>query len=150
MGSALKMEDLVLTGELIINRKKSQLDTHPNNPKKYELTGETVKTGSGKILHRIRALKEFIVIGYRVSKGELGGYVESEKNLSQEGNCWITGNARVYGNARVSENSLVFGDVLFYGNAKISGDAEAFGNARIHGHAQISGSAEVSEGEVTK
>ena len=37
-----------------------------------------------------------------VAKGELGGYIEKEKNLSQEGDAWVSGDARVYGNAWVS------------------------------------------------
>lgn len=34
--------------------------------------------------------------------GELGGYVEKEENISQDGNAWVYGNAEVSGNARVS------------------------------------------------
>ena len=62
--------------------------------KKYELTDETIDV-SGTTLHRIKALKDF----GNVKKGELGGYVESEHNLSQEGNCWVCGNAKVCGDA---------------------------------------------------
>ncbi len=37
----------------------------------------------------------------RISDGELGGWVESEKNLSQvSGNAWVYGDAQVYGDAR--------------------------------------------------
>ena len=64
--------------------------------KKYELTDETIEV-YGTALHRIKALKDF----GNVKKGELGGYVESEHNLSQEGNCWVCGNAKVCGNAEV-------------------------------------------------
>ena len=34
-----------------------------------------------------------------IEKGEIGGYVESETNLSQYGDAWVSGNAWVYGNA---------------------------------------------------
>ena len=81
--------------------------------KKYELTSET-KIVFGHILYRIKALYSF---GY-VSAGDLGGFLESEKNLSQNGNAWVFGNAEVYGDARVS------GDARVYGNAEVSGDAE--------------------------
>ena len=64
--------------------------------KKYELTSET-KIVFGHILYRIKALSSF---GY-VSAGDLGGFLESEKNLSQNGNAWVFGNAEVYGNAEV-------------------------------------------------
>ena len=68
--------------------------------KKYELTDETIEV-YGTALHRIKALKDF----GNVKKGELGGYVESERNLSQEGNCWVYGNAWVCGNAEVCGNA---------------------------------------------
>ncbi len=65
--------------------------------KKYELVKEyTIQVGD-KELYRIKAVKSFGI----VCKGELGGYIEKEDNLSHEGLCWIAGNARVYGDARV-------------------------------------------------
>ena len=65
--------------------------------KKYELTKET-KEWFGATLHRIKALASFGI----VTKGELGGFVESEKNLAQDGNAGVYGNARVSGDAWVS------------------------------------------------
>ena len=59
--------------------------------RKYELTDET-KTTFGNTLYRIRALKTF----NDIQVGDLGGYVESEDNLSQEGNCWLYNDAIVY------------------------------------------------------
>ena len=67
---------------------------------KYELTSET-KVINGLELHRIKALESF----GRVEKGELGGWIESEKNLSQDGDAWVFDNARVYGDAKVSGNA---------------------------------------------
>lgn len=69
--------------------------------KKYEFTDETKKY-RGKILHRIRAVRNF----NGVKKGQPGGFIESEDNLSHDGNAWICSNAEVYGSARV------YGDVL--------------------------------------
>ena len=60
--------------------------------KKYEMTEETIEV-NGRTLHRIKALKDF----GDVKKGELGGYIESEKNLNENGNAWVYGDARVYG-----------------------------------------------------
>ena len=34
-----------------------------------------------------------------VKSGELGGYIEKEENLAQDGDAWVSGNAQVYGNA---------------------------------------------------
>ena len=62
--------------------------------KKYEFTGE-VKVVFGITLHRIRAAVSFGV----VVQGELGGWIEKEENLSQNGNAWVYGNAEVCGDA---------------------------------------------------
>lgn len=64
---------------------------------KYELTGETQKL-NGKELHRIVCVTAFA----SVAVGETGGWVESEDNLSQDGDAWVSGNACVSGDARVS------------------------------------------------
>lgn len=68
--------------------------------KKFELTSEFV-TFLGKKLFRIKALISF----GNVEEGELGGYVEKEENLSNDGNAWVYGNARVCGDARVYGNA---------------------------------------------
>ena len=68
--------------------------------KKYKLLD---KADNG--LHRIQAFVDIPI--YRVSKGDIGGFVESEKNLSHHGNAWIAGNAKVYGDAKVFENAVV-------------------------------------------
>ena len=62
--------------------------------KKYELTSEYVEF-DGRKLYRIKALKSFYLCGLTVKAGALGGYIEKEENLSQEGNAWIHGNASI-------------------------------------------------------
>ena len=104
--------------------------------KKYELTDETIEV-YGTALHRIKALKDF----GNVKKGELGGYVESEHNLSQEGNCWVCGNAEVYDNAEVCGNAEVYDNALVYGNAKVYSNAKVYGNALVYGNAKVCGNA---------
>ena len=68
--------------------------------KKFELTSD-FKMYLGMKLFRIKALVDF----GNVKAGDLGGYIEKEKNLSHNGNAWVSGNARVYDNARVSGNA---------------------------------------------
>ena len=80
--------------------------------KKYSLTTNT-KQWCGKTLYQIKAEMSFGLI----TKGELGGYIEKEENLSQENNAWV------YGNAQVSGNSQVYGDALVYGDARVSAKA---------------------------
>ena len=73
--------------------------------KKYELTAEFIEK-LGKKLFRIKALISF----GSVEAGELGGYVEKEDNLAQDGDAWVCGNAEVYGDARVCGNAWVCGN----------------------------------------
>ena len=86
---------------------------------KYKLTEESIIL-LGIKLYRIEALKDFA----NVKKGDKGGYVESEDNLSQRGNCWIYDNAQVYGNALVYDIARVSGSAKVCGNAQVSGSAE--------------------------
>lgn len=67
--------------------------------KKFELDLSSKITMFGIELFRIKALISFD----NVKKGELGGYVEKEENLSHSGDAWVSGNARVSGDARVSK-----------------------------------------------
>lgn len=86
---------------------------------KYEILKDEFIDFDGRKLYRIKALKDF----RNVKAAEAGGYIESEQNLSQEGDAWVTGNARVYGNAQVYGDAWVSGDAWVYGNAWVSGDA---------------------------
>ena len=120
--------------------------------KKFELTAEFVTNVFGKKLFRIKALVAF----GDVAKGELGGFIEKEGNLSNDGNAWVSGDAWVYGNAwvsgdawvygnaRVFENAWVYGNAQVYGNAWVYGDAQVYGNAWVYGDAQVYGNAWVS------
>ena len=63
--------------------------------KKFELTAEFVTNVFGKKLFRIKALVAF----GNVEKGELGGFIEKEDNLSHDDNAWVYGDARVYDDA---------------------------------------------------
>ena len=80
---------------------------------KYEILKDEFIEFDGRKLYRIKALKDF----RDVKKGTVGGYIESEQNLSQEGDAWVCGNARVYDSARVS------GDAWVSGDARVCGDA---------------------------
>ena len=84
--------------------------------KKYELTGET-KIWCGHTMHRIRAVDTF----GNVKAGRLGGYVEKEGNLSQDGDAWVYDDAQVYGDARVFGNARVFGEAHDYGEEQGGG-----------------------------
>lgn len=134
---------------------------------KYEFSGET-KQFAGRTLRQIRALTEIRCGTYVVTPGMIGGWIESEENLSQTGNAWVNGNAMAFENAQIfgdawiavnaqvsgnaqiarnaliAENAKVFGNAQIFGNAKVLGDAQIFGNAQIAGDAQIFGNAQIS------
>lgn len=107
--------------------------------KKYELTSE-MKHHLGHKLYRIRALKDF----GSVKAGKLGGWIESEKNLSQDNIAWVFDEAKVYGNANVSDCAEVHDNVWIYGNANVCKNAKIFGNVNIYDNAHISGNACIS------
>lgn len=100
---------------------------------KYKFTGET-KSFFGIELNQIMAVVDF----GDVRTGDVGGWIESENNLSQFGNAWVSGNARVSGDARVSDNARVSDDARVYGDARVSGNACVYGNAYVYGNARVS------------
>lgn len=100
--------------------------------KKYKLTDETifiVRNGAEITLHRIQALRDF----GDIKAGDLGGYIESEANLSHEGNCWVFDNAKVFGSAKVGGKAEVYGFSEVYGDAWIFGNAKVYGSAKVFG-----------------
>ena len=101
--------------------------------KKYRLLENDTKTVNGKTLYRIEALKDFT----NVKKGDKGGYIESDDNLSHIGACWVSDYARVSGDAQV------FGNAWIFGNAEIFGNARVFGYAEVYGYAEVCGDVEV-------
>ena len=108
---------------------------------KYEITDIAHPANSN--LKRIRALRDIPEIN--VMKGDLGGYVQSEHNLSQEGNCWISGNAWVSGNAQVSGHAQVSGYTWVSGYAKVSGHAQVYGDAKVSGNVHVFGTAKICQ-----
>jgi len=105
---------------------------------KYKLTKIT-KEWCGIRFYQIEALKDFNI----VVKGEKGGWVEKEDNLSQDGDAWVYGDARVYGDAQVYGDAWVSGNAQVYGNARVYGDAWVYGDARVSDNAQVYGDAQV-------
>nr|DAQ61111.1 MAG TPA: Putative transferase, nesg, ydcK, Structural Genomics.38A [Caudoviricetes sp.] len=109
----------------------------------------------GRTLYRIKALRSF----KWVTAGDIGGYVESERNLSQSGTCWvfddakvfdkaivrdeaeITNEAQVFDNAIVEERSIVEDQAKVYGYANLRDDSMATGHAEVYEYARLSNKA---------
>ena len=87
--------------------------------KKYILTDDVIDF-NGHTLHRIKAVRDFDC----VKAGDLGGFIESEKNLDHDGDAWVTGDARIFGDAVVSSAAVVSGAAVVTGDAVVSGDAD--------------------------
>ena len=110
--------------------------------KKYKLTDETINL-NGATLYRIEALKDF----GEIKKGDKGGFIESEDNLSHEGNAWVYDNACVYDNARVYHNVSVSDYAQVYGNAIVYGDAIIEDYCVVRGNACIGGNVTLKKRE---
>lgn len=128
--------------------------------KKFILTEDT-RVIEGKILYRIKAEKDF----GNVKRGDLGGFVEKEENLSHEGDSWIYNdacvynngyvyndacirdNARIYDNARIHDDACicdeahVYNNTHVYNSACVRGDVHVYDNARIFNNAHVAGHA---------
>ena len=111
--------------------------------KKYKLTDETINV-NGKTLYRIKSLKDF----GNVKKGDKGGFVEKEENLSQSGDCWVYDNAKVYNNAKVFDYADIYGNAEVFGNAIVSGNARVYGNAKVYHYAMVYDDAEVCDNAI--
>ena len=111
--------------------------------KKYKLTEETINV-NGKTLYRIKSLKDF----GNVKKGDKGGFIEKECNLSQSGDCWVYDNAKVYNNAKVFDYADIYGNAEIFGNAIVSGKARVYGNAKVYHYAMVYDNAEVCDNAI--
>lgn len=94
---------------------------------------------------------------YRVVRpdGVKGGFIASEDNLHQTGECWVadgatvagsaqvTGNARLTGNARMIDRSYLGGNALVTGSVKLTHEARVYESATVTGNATIEDSAKV-------
>ena len=79
---------------------------------KYEFTGKT-KVENGVTLRQIKRLSDELI----------GGWIEKEENLSQDGDCFVFGDALVSGNAWVSDYAKVTDNARVYGNARVYDNA---------------------------
>ncbi len=108
--------------------------------KKYQLLEDDTIVHDVRTLYRIQALRD---VRFRVEKGEKGGYVESEANLSQEGPCWLFDEACAYENARVEEEACLYDQATLRGKAKLIEGARIFGYAIVQGEAKVGGDSRV-------
>lgn len=96
-----------------------------SHSKKYELT-DKIRHFWGHTLHQIAALKEFTLRdGSTVYEGDIGGWIESEENLSQDGTCWIDPTSKVFDVSKIED------DAYIHEYSSISKGSIIFGEADI-------------------
>ena len=110
--------------------------------KKYEFTGE-VKSIDEKMLHRIRAVRD--IPEHNVKAGDLGGWLETEENLSHNGAAWVMNSAYVMGKARVMGKALVADSASVMDSAHVMDFARVMGNALVTDSARVMGNALVMD-----
>lgn len=101
---------------------------------KYEIT--EISHEKYPFLHRIRALRD---VSAEVKAGDLGGFVESESNLSFEPDdtAWIFDDAIACNDAYVDKGAVLRGEAVVSGNAYVSMGAVLSGHARAEDNAYI-------------
>lgn len=97
--------------------------------RKYNLSNPVEKLIENKtyFLHQLIAAKDF----GNIKKGDLGGFIENEENLSQEGSCWVAQNACVFNRAKVVDNAYVCGASLIGDDSIVSGYSTITGSSKI-------------------
>ena len=101
--------------------------------KKYELIKESKTYFEEREIFRIRALKDF----RNVRAGDVGGWVCSYDNLSQEGNCWIYGNAKCLDNAMVSDNAMMIDNSKMFDNSRMYDNAIMCDNSMMYNNSMM-------------
>lgn len=109
--------------------------------KKYEITTNEL-TIDGRKFFQIKSLRGF----GSIVAGKLGGYVEGEHNLSQEGTCWIDSGVILMDNARVTHDTFVSGNSFIRGNAQVRNRAFVL-NTTVCDNAVVEGAARVIGGD---
>ena len=104
---------------------------------KYMIDTQETYIIKGHTLCRVVAIVD--IPRHGIKRGQRGGFIESECNLSQEGDAFVDERALVYGEGRVCGNALVYGDAHIFDNAIVTDDARVGGRTDVCGETEISG-----------
>ena len=113
--------------------------------KKYKLIESSRAWLYGRPIYRIQALRDFS----DVKKGDLGGFVESEGNLSQEGDCWIYDMAQAMEKSRVEDDACLRDCSKMYGSSLLKDKAQLQGCARMIQYACLADNAVAIDTEIS-
>lgn len=117
-------------------RLRKRKEAVPTTNDKYEITD--IAHGQHAFLFRIRALRD---IGAEVKAGDLGGFVESESNLSFEpgDDAWLFDDAIACNNAYVDKGSQLRKNAVACHNAYVSHGTVMTGSTRAEDDAYLRG-----------
>ena len=100
--------------------------------KKFELSNITMEY-KGRTLYRIKATKDFS----DVNKGDLGGWVQYEENLSQQGNCWLYDDSKCMDESRVTDNSIMRDFTEMYNCSKMHDYSKMYDYSKMHNYSKM-------------
>lgn len=128
-------------------KSSTKIKMSHDNDKFIMLSGDHIVI-NGQTVYRIKALQEFGI----VKKGELGGYIAKESNLSfKEGSMsWVAkeavvmDDAFVLNHAHVTDHAIVAGTTTVKDSAIVGGSAEINGNCFIMKEAVVTGAAKLN------
>lgn len=121
----------------------------PTPTQKFEILKNDRNTAFNRPVYRIRALRD--IPTQRVRAGDLGGFVENERNLAQEGDAWIANSAsavdrsRVEGNALVKDHSIIADYAVIKDSAVVGSFATIKGHAVVRDNARVMGSSMIED-----
>ena len=98
--------------------------------KHFRMTEETIQW-QGCTLHRIEATRD----SYWAKAGDLGGFVESERNLRDD--AWVADEAKVWGSAYLLDRSLARDSAQVFDKCVLMDMVEVRGGSRIHGRGTV-------------
>lgn len=118
--------------------------------KKYGFTGKTCRR-EGHFLKQIYAVSSF----GDIKKNQIGGWIQSPANLSEDGNCWVHEDGIVAQHAVIKDDAQVYNGIV-YDSAIVEGQAtvghsqfkyqfpRVFGNAHIMDKARVRDTCSIS------
>ncbi len=112
-----------------------KIDPPKKGERKYRILEDDTIVVDDVTLYRIEAIRSFS----NVPRGTLGGYIQAEKNLSHEGNCWIYNDAKAMDNSKVMKNGKMYNLSCIKDNARLLGNSKMYNNSIMKDFAVIKG-----------
>lgn len=94
-----------------------------------------------RLMYRVVALRN--IPKHNINVGDIGGWVEGEHNLSQEGDCWVDYEAKAFKDSKLQDNAVITDRAELFGTAIVMDNAVVGDRAKIYGRSVISGNAEI-------